>query len=693
MKKLLLLLLIVPMVSFGQMDYYVSAKGGLNVREAPEANAKKVSTLSYGTFVSIESRTGIKLTINDTDKETGITKVVEGEWVEVIFGTNFKGYVFDGFLRKNSSSFLTRNDGTAWTDGTKSIIFRSLSSIEYRESKEPVRGYIFDGFLKKSIDNIKFYNDQGYFIIIDSIVNTKNIYTISSKSAIDVRDSPNSSGNVVGKLMSGMAVNVLSETENMLTINDVDNQVGGSREMPGRWVEIETYSPLSGHRQETFPDNNGSWFYVDKAEASRIVKDPGKFDCHMCGYQAIKENTLNKLLFVREEMGDYGDGEYLKHTFSIEKKEIVEIKDYYDYNDPVSSKRIWIPINSNSVDIDRIKNRNKPKEYSQAELDSISAREIELRALQEEEMTMDDTQYYFLNDARLIEDPKSSKDFYNNGLVKFFNPNLQNHMEAIDDLNTAIEINVVQDEEELWVGPAYFYMGIAKGRLSFNGVRDDWKMAASLGFYHAKKAIRENGYASLLLIGEIKDNDINKFPGTDSYTLSNEGESKIYNYDSYQITTTDLRYVTGFEEIKGRNQDNLGDQIKIFYKDGKSIELEIGNNEEILFRGLVHDYMIIIDGGMSTPEVNPFRIFDLKNRKYVFYGNTYNDYKIVNSKIEFYEIAVSSSGKFTKPKCSSELDELEKQYPGSIGYIEKLIYDIVTQKLERTGVYECAYFQ
>ena len=131
-----------------------------------------------------------------------------------------------------------------------------------------MRGYIFDGFLKKSIDNIKFYNDQGYFIIIDSIVNTKNIYTISSKSAIDVRDSPNSSGNVVGKLMSGMAVNVLSETENMLTINDVDNQVGGSREMPGRWVEIETYSPLSGHRQETFPDNNGSWFYVDKAEAS-----------------------------------------------------------------------------------------------------------------------------------------------------------------------------------------------------------------------------------------------------------------------------------------------------------------------------------------------------------------------------------------------------------------------------------------
>ena len=63
MKKLLVVLLFVPLVSFGQMDYYVSAKGGLNVREAPEAKAKKVATLLYGQKVTIESRTGIKFTI------------------------------------------------------------------------------------------------------------------------------------------------------------------------------------------------------------------------------------------------------------------------------------------------------------------------------------------------------------------------------------------------------------------------------------------------------------------------------------------------------------------------------------------------------------------------------------------------------------------------------------------------------
>jgi len=63
------------------------------------------------------------LIINDTDKETGIIKTIEGEWVEVIFGTNIKGYVFDGFLRKNTDSFLTRNDGTTWTNGFSTYTF------------------------------------------------------------------------------------------------------------------------------------------------------------------------------------------------------------------------------------------------------------------------------------------------------------------------------------------------------------------------------------------------------------------------------------------------------------------------------------------------------------------------------------------------------------------------------------------
>ena len=187
-----------------------------------------------------------------------------------------------------------------------------------------------------------------------------------------------------------------------------------------------------------------------------------------------------------------------------------------------------------------------------------------------------------------------------------------------------------------------------------------------------------------------KDKDVNNFPGTDSCYISTEGGSKIYNYDSYQITTTDLGYITGYADV-------FGEQIKIFYKDGESSELTIGNNEEILFGGVIQDYMIIKQGGMGDPGEDMFLVFDLKNQKYVFAGTTYYyEYKIVNSKIEFYEVIhlnYEESRKFTKPKCSSELDALSKQYPGSIGYVEKLIYDIATQQLERTGIYKCAYFQ
>jgi len=120
MKKILLVLLFVPLVSFGQ-DYYVSAKGGLNVREAPDAKSKKIETLLFGQKVTIESETGIKLTINDFDERSGDKKVTEGEWVKIEYSKTFYtvpgegdiysdpyeikkygGYVFNGFLKEVS---------------------------------------------------------------------------------------------------------------------------------------------------------------------------------------------------------------------------------------------------------------------------------------------------------------------------------------------------------------------------------------------------------------------------------------------------------------------------------------------------------------------------------------------------------------------------------------------------------------
>jgi len=105
MKKLLFILLIIPLVSFGQ-DYYVSAKSGLNLREAPNATAKKVAKLLYGQKVSIESKTGIELIIKDNNEK------IVCEWVEVgavilkdygmegYVTEQIRGFVFNGFLKK-----------------------------------------------------------------------------------------------------------------------------------------------------------------------------------------------------------------------------------------------------------------------------------------------------------------------------------------------------------------------------------------------------------------------------------------------------------------------------------------------------------------------------------------------------------------------------------------------------------------
>ena len=66
MKKLILILFVTSL-SFGQTKYIVSAKEGLNVREQPSLESKKIATLVYGHKVIIESKSCKKLTINYVD--------------------------------------------------------------------------------------------------------------------------------------------------------------------------------------------------------------------------------------------------------------------------------------------------------------------------------------------------------------------------------------------------------------------------------------------------------------------------------------------------------------------------------------------------------------------------------------------------------------------------------------------------
>ena len=117
MKKLLLLLLFIPLVSFGQDNmYYVTSQGGLNVRDKPGSEGKKIATLLVDDLVYLLEKTDISLTINDLNKSTGESKEISGQWIKIKTHTppklkgdkilwenndqNIEGYVFDGFLKK-----------------------------------------------------------------------------------------------------------------------------------------------------------------------------------------------------------------------------------------------------------------------------------------------------------------------------------------------------------------------------------------------------------------------------------------------------------------------------------------------------------------------------------------------------------------------------------------------------------------
>lgn len=173
--------------------------------------------------------------------------------------------------------------------------------------------------------------------------------------------------------------------------------------------------------------------------------------------------------------------------------------------------------------------------------------------------------------------------------------------------------------------------------------------------------------------------DVNKFPGTDSYT-SYEGKSTIYDYNSYKIITTPWSNIMGPDYA-----DIMGSQIMAISKDDMSVKYIGESISQFDFGGVVKNFMILLDREMSVDPGFGFNVFDLKNQKYVFYGFTYSGLKIVNSKIEFY-MRIDSDKEFNKPQC---LKGSTNPYLFVDGYVEKVIFDLSNLELQRTGVYDC----
>ena len=310
MKKLFLVLIFIPLISMGQSaykSYYengnlkvtgegffeeikwkISAKSGLNLRESPDLKSKKIAKVPYGTLVSVKSETDLKLTIIDTDKETGITKSIQGKWVRIaaefflgpgdkgyyedlIEPSGVEGYVFDGFLKEER--YLVHKPGV-WTYYFESGVINE--EVFYSEEGVIKKiTYDTDGDIKK-IEEHQEDDPWGSDIIVTFYKSgkVKNMQVVDTGGAVDINFDEN--GNILdGGLGIGMNINLSKDIENFyfthseLEKNRIELEQKTTAKLTefknGRW--ISTIDSLSG-----IEIKNGKWiiFYKGRENSSNI---------------------------------------------------------------------------------------------------------------------------------------------------------------------------------------------------------------------------------------------------------------------------------------------------------------------------------------------------------------------------------------------------------------------------------------
>jgi hypothetical protein len=338
MKNLLFLLLFIPLVFFGQ-EYYVSAKGGLNVREIPDGKSKKIETLLYGQNVTIESETGVKLTVNDTDKKTGITKAIEGEWVKIKYAKTFYtilgdgdifsdpyeikeyvGYVFNGFLKEvsfpqyidenyidfNSMDNIYIPSATVlyFNEDDKAYDGYPLIMENFKDSEKPKRltscykyksGILFSGIAYDIILSDPFYE-----------INPNNYIPKKYKSGpkIDIYIAEFKNGVLTGiqKRINPLEGIVIEKTKNIRL-----DQIGNEKEIVVKYSDLEIQF---GDLQEYVKVNDVEFFDLD----GKSISDFPPFNFWQINRESFLFDMNNKNKFLKityfpeyiEPKGEYG---------------------------------------------------------------------------------------------------------------------------------------------------------------------------------------------------------------------------------------------------------------------------------------------------------------------------------------------------------------------------------------------------
>ena len=71
-------------------------------------------------------------------------------------------------------------------------------------------------------------------------IRDRDLYSVSSKNGLNVRDKPSTSGNRIGVLNFNSLVNIVSKTGMELTIDDNDTDIDITKIISGQWVKIES---------------------------------------------------------------------------------------------------------------------------------------------------------------------------------------------------------------------------------------------------------------------------------------------------------------------------------------------------------------------------------------------------------------------------------------------------------------------
>ncbi len=349
MKQLIFVLLIFPLISFAQ-QHYVSAKRGLNVREAPNASAKKIETILFGQKVNIKSKTGIKLTINEIDQKTGEKQIVLGEWVKIEYAKTFytipgegeiysdpyeikkyEGYVFNGFLKK--ASFPQYIDENYIDFNSMDNIYIPKGELIYlTEDNNIYEGYplvteYFKDFDKpKSLTSCYKYKSGilfsgiAYDIVFSDPLYESNPYMNSSKKykagpKIDIYIAEFKDGVLTGKQKR---INPLEEIETEKTkIIDLD-QIGVEKEI------VVKYSDLTiefGDLQEYIYVNDVAFFDIE----GNSISDFPPFNFWVDNRETFlfDMNNKNKFLKIKyfseyiQPKGEYGVQEKI-HFFDLD---------------------------------------------------------------------------------------------------------------------------------------------------------------------------------------------------------------------------------------------------------------------------------------------------------------------------------------------------------------------------------------